>query len=113
MVPVLAYYARTVEADGRRADEPGVRADVAALPGMLKHVDELLADRTLSLEPPNAATLQVLATVRLLGSFEDLRALVQAHACAEPADRLFAEYKVAVPHFIPAEWLDSTATATA
>ena len=109
MVPVLAYYARTVESDGRRADESGVRADVAALPGMLEHVDELLSEGTLTLDPPNAATLQVLATVRLLGSFEDLRPLLNAPPCAEPADRLFAEYKVAVPHFIPAEWLDSAA----
>jgi glutathione S-transferase len=113
MAPLLAYYARTVEADGRRADEPGVRADVAALPGMLNHVDQLLAEGTLSLDPPNAATVQVLATVRLLGAFEDLHAMVHGHACAEPADRLFAQYKVAVPRFIPAEWLDSASAAPA
>ena len=64
------------------------------------------------LEPPNAATLQALATVRLLGAFEDLHAMVHGHACAEPADMLFAQYKVAVPRFIPAEWLDSTAVAS-
>jgi glutathione S-transferase len=112
MVPALAYYARAVESDGRRADEPGVRADLGALPGMLDHADELLATGTLSLEPPNAATVQVLATVRLLGAFEDLHEMVHHHACAEPADTLFAQYKVAVPRFIPPDWLDSTPAAT-
>ncbi len=107
MSPVLAYYIRAAESDGRRANEVGVRADLAALPGMLDHVDRLLAEGTLTLDPPNAATIQLLATVRLLAAFEDLQAMVQARACAEPADRLFAEYKVAVPRFIPSDWLDA------
>jgi glutathione S-transferase len=106
MAPVLAYYTRSVESDGRRPNEHGIRADLAALPAMLDHVDELLAEGTLSLEPPNAATLQLLATVRLLGAFEDLRPMVHAHACWRPAEQLFAEYKAAVPSFIPSEWLE-------
>jgi glutathione S-transferase len=109
MAPMLAYYARAREADGRRANEQGVRADLAALPGMLDHVDELLADGTLTLEPPNAATVQLLATVRLLGSFEDLHAVVHAHPCSGPADQLFAQYQVAVPRFIPSGWLNQPA----
>src|SRR5919204_6367028 len=32
MRPAVRYYARTIEADGRRASEAGVRADLAALP---------------------------------------------------------------------------------
>jgi glutathione S-transferase len=105
MKPLVGYYARTVESDGRRGSEDSVRADLRALPGMLDRVDLLLRDGTLALEPPNAATLQVLATVRLLDAFTDLRPLVREHACAEPASRLFADYPVELPPFMGPEWL--------
>lgn len=105
MRPVVAYYARTVEADGRRADGPGVRADLAALPAMLERIDRLLAEGTLTLDPPNAAALQILPTVRVLGGFEDLRELVQAHACAAPAAELFPEYRAELPRFLDPAWL--------
>jgi glutathione S-transferase len=112
MLPAVAYYARTMEADGRRANEAGVRADLTALPGMLARVDRLLADGTLTLEPVNAATLQILATVRLLGAFEDLGPMLTTHECAAPAAKLFTDYSVAVPRFIPAAWLDAMPAAT-
>jgi glutathione S-transferase len=105
MKPLAAYYARTMESDGRRGSEESVRADLRGLPGMLDRVDRLLADGTLTLEPPNAATFQVLATVRLLDAFKDLRPMVREHACAEPANRLFPDYPVELPSFMDAEWL--------
>jgi glutathione S-transferase len=105
MQPAFVYYARTVEADGRRATDAGIRADLDALPAMLDRADQLLADGTLTLDPPNAATLQVLATVRALDAFEDLRALIAAHACAESARTLFADYEGNVPPFLDADWL--------
>src|SRR5207248_1813910 len=36
--PAVEWYVRTVEADGRRATEAGVRADLAALPALLANV---------------------------------------------------------------------------
>jgi len=104
--PAVAYYARTIEADGRRATEAGVRADLAALPAMLDRADRLLADGTLTLDPPNAATLQILATVRLLDAFEDLHDHVAAHACAAPARQLFADYPARVPRALEPAWLE-------
>ena len=101
-----SYYARTIEADGRRATEAGVRADIAALPAMLERVDRLLADGTLSVDPPNAATLQVLSTVRVLHSFEDLRELVGSHACAAPALDLFDRYPTQLPKLLDPVWLE-------
>jgi glutathione S-transferase len=106
MQPVVAYYARTLEADGRRGSEAAVRADLAALPAMLDHVDRLLQDGTLAVDPPNAATLEVLATVRVLDMFEDLHETVAAHACAEPARGLFPKYRAELPRFLPAEWME-------
>jgi glutathione S-transferase len=103
--PLIRYYGRTIEADGRRADEGGVRADLAALPHLLEHADELLRDGTLTLDPANAASVGVLSTVRLLLAFEDLRDLVDARACAAAARRLFPDYPGTLPRFLPRDWL--------
>jgi glutathione S-transferase len=107
--PLIRYYGRTREADGRRADEAGAHADVAALPQLLDHVDQLLGDGTLTLEPPNAATLQILASVRILLAFDDLRDLVESHACAGPTRRIFPTYPEPMPRFLPADWLPAAA----
>lgn len=104
--PLMRYYARTIEADGRRATAAGVRADLAALPAMLDRVDRLLGDGTLALDPPNAATLQVLVTVRVFDAFADLRELVRAHSCAQPAHELFPHYRAELPPFLDRTWLE-------
>lgn len=102
--PLSVYYARTVEADGRRGSEASARADLAALPGLLDRVDELLADGTLTVDPPNAAALQILTTVRALDAFSDLQELVRAHRCAEPARALFPDYPAELPPFVKPQW---------
>jgi glutathione S-transferase len=43
-VPLARYYTRTIEVDGRRATEAGVRADLEALPALLDHVEQLSAE---------------------------------------------------------------------
>jgi glutathione S-transferase len=103
--PLIRYYGRTREADGRVADEAGIKADLAALPQLLDHVDALMSDGTLTVEPPNAATLQILASVRMMLAFDDLRDLVDAHACAAPARQIFADYPGTLPRFLPRDWL--------
>ncbi len=103
--PMVRYYGRTLEPDGRRADEAGVRADLAALPGLLNHADGLLAGGTLTTNPPNAATLQILSTVRSLEAFADLRAGVAGRPCAAAARRLFPDFPGVLPRFLPPEWL--------
>jgi hypothetical protein len=104
--PAAEWYARTVEADGRRATGAGVRADLAALPALLDHADRLLADGTLTLDPPNAATLQILASVNLMGRFADLAGLVAQHASAAPARELFPHYRAELPPFLDPAWLE-------
>ena len=109
--PALEWYVRTVEADGRRATEAGVRADLAALPALLDHVDRLLGDGTLTLDPPNAATLQIMVSVNLMARFADLAELVASHACAEPARELFSTYRAGLPPFLDPEWLERLRTS--
>jgi glutathione S-transferase len=109
--PAAEWYVRTVEADGRRATEAVVRADLAALPALLDHADQLLEEGTLTLDPPNAATLQIMASVNVLGRYADLAELVASHACAEPARELFPHYRAALPPFLNPEWLEPVRAA--
>lgn len=104
--PMVHYYNRTIEADGRRATEASVQTDLVALPGLLDHADELLADGTLTTDPPNAATLQVLSSVRLLDALTDLHELIGQRPCVRAARELFPEYPGGIPRFLPPEWLD-------
>ena len=51
-------------------------------------------------EAPDAATLQVLCSVRALDGFADLHDQVAAHPCAAPARELFPDYPE-IPAFLP------------
>jgi glutathione S-transferase len=94
------YYARLAH-----ADEAAVRRDLAALPQALDRADELLAQGVLTVDPPNAAALQVLCTVAALEGFSDLHDQVAAHPVAAPARRLFPDYPGPIPSFLPQSWL--------
>ena len=94
-LPAAKYYARAVG-----ADEPAVRRALDALPATLARVDALLADGVLTPAAPDAATLQVLCSVRALDGFADLHDQVAAHPCAAPARALFADYPE-IPAFLP------------
>jgi glutathione S-transferase len=113
MQPAAGYYARTLEADGRRGTHQDVRVDLAMLPGLLEHADQVLDEGTLSLEPPNAATLQIFASITALAAFEDLRELVAGHACAGPAEELLGQYPARLPRFLDAGLLEPVRAATA
>lgn len=100
--PLSRYYAGVV---GANAD--AVRRDLQELPALLDEADRLLADGVLELEPPNAAALQVLSSVRALLGFADLAPVVERNACAAPARALFPEFPPDVaPPFLPADWLE-------
>ena len=107
--PAAWYYARVVD-----ADEATARRVLADLEPVLDRVDALLADGVLATAEPNAATLQVLCSVRALRpSFADLHDQVAAHPCAAAARRLFPAYPEPVPPFLPAEWLAAPAGSAA
>jgi glutathione S-transferase len=104
--PPARYFARTLEADGRRVKtDADARRDLEAVPALLDRTDQLLADGTLTLDPPNAATLQVLSSVALLRAFADLQPLIDERPCGAAARQLYPQYPGPIPAFIPPDWL--------
>jgi glutathione S-transferase len=94
--PVSMYYARVAHADAGH-----VRRDIAELPRMLDHVDELIAEKVITRNPPNAATLQVMCTVRSLLGFSDFADQVGARSFAPLARELFPHFpEEQVPPFV-------------
>ena len=105
-VPMARYYARTIEEDGRRATDASVRADLEALPALLDHVEKLSADGILATDPPNAATLQIFSSLRLLDALTDLHDLIGERPPVKAARQLFPDYPSGLPRFLPQEWLE-------
>ncbi len=64
-------------------------ADLAGLPEKLDHIDALIAVGTLGNEQPNAADLQIGATLRVLLSVEDLHPLLLDRPAITLAERFF------------------------
>jgi glutathione S-transferase len=94
--PISRYYAWVA-----RASKDHARQDVAALPTMLDQVGELIEQRVVTTETPNAATLQVMCTVRSLLGFSDFEELIEARSYAPLARELFPDFPTAiVPPFV-------------
>jgi len=87
------------------ASDASARTDLEALPGMLDHVDELLADGVIGGAEPNAADLQIATSVRLMLNFADLAPAIEGRPAADHARRLVARYPGHVPPIFPAGWL--------
>jgi glutathione S-transferase len=95
-VPAIGALARI-----SHADEATVRETLVRLPGLLDHVDGLIAERTIGGEQPNAADFQILSGVRVLLEFEDLTGLVEGRPCAAAARRLFPDWDGPIPGDLP------------
>lgn len=98
--PLVAMSARLNE-----ASDENVRADLAALPGMLQRIDDWIAEGVLGGEKPNAADLQIGTSVRLLMTLQDLREAIAGRPAGELAMRIAPEYAGDAPPILPAEWL--------
>ena len=105
-LPVARYYARAIG-----ADEAAARRALTELPAMLDRADGLLADGTLATDLPNAATLQILASVRAIDAFADLQPLLAGRPSQAAARELFPDFPGPVPAFIPPAWLGVAAPA--
>jgi glutathione S-transferase len=82
-----------------------VRADLAALPGILARIDDYIAAGTLGGSALNAADLQVSTSLRLMMTLDDLRPAISAHPAGELAFRAVPEYPGRVPPVLPDAWL--------
>jgi cytochrome P450 family 135 len=103
--PLAQVTGPVARAFDRSATDAATRADVEAIPGMLDHVDELIAAGTIGdPDAPNAADFQIATTVRELLSLGDLRKLVEGRPCEDLARRVLPDWDDC-PVRIPADWL--------
>jgi glutathione S-transferase len=71
--------------------------DLAGLPAKLDHVDRLAAEGIVGGDAPNAADLQIGATLRVLLTVGDLRPLLEGRPAEQIARRWFPDYAGEVP----------------
>jgi glutathione S-transferase len=99
--PLVALSARLNE-----ATDEHVRADLAALPGMLQRVDDWIAAGILGGEQLNAGDYQVATSVRLLMTLEDLRPYIADRPAGRLAMRVDPDYPGSAPPILPDAWLE-------
>jgi glutathione S-transferase len=87
------------------ADDEHVRADLAGLPGLLDHVDELLRAGTIGGAEPNVADFQIATSTALLASLGDVAPLLAGRPALEHAQRVAAGYPGHTPKVFPEAWL--------
>lgn len=98
--PLVAAAARL-----NRAGDENVRADLAALPGMLQRIDDWIAEGVLGGDQANAADLQIGASLRLLMTLDDVRPAIESRPAGELAMRVAPDYPGKAPPILPPEWL--------
>jgi glutathione S-transferase len=89
----------------------GVERWARELPALLDHADELIASGTIGGDSPNAADLQIGASVALLLKVEDLRSAIEPRPCAALARRLFSFPGEIPAGALPGEWLGATGSS--
>jgi glutathione S-transferase len=99
--PVAWYYARIVSG----TTDESIRAQLAALPEHLDHVDALIAAGVIGGEEPNAADFQIATTVRVLLNYPQLQPLIESRPAAELAMRIIPRFGRPLPIELPADWI--------
>lgn len=89
------------------ATAEAVSADLRALPAHLDRIDAWIGDGVVTdAAQPNAASLQIASSVRLLATLADVRPLLEGRPCHALAMALFAQFPGEVPAgALPAERL--------
>jgi glutathione S-transferase len=83
-----------------------LHGDLAGLPAKIAHIEQLAQDGVLDGELPNAADLQIAATIRVLLPLGDLGPLFEDSAAERIALRFFPSYPGSVPQgAYPAGWV--------
>jgi glutathione S-transferase len=87
-----------------QVSDASTRSDLLALGGHLDRVDRWVGDGLLGGTEPNAADLQIGASLQLALTLDDLRPLIDGRPGARPAAFL-APIPGAAPAVLPAGWL--------
>ncbi len=95
------------------SSDENVRADLAALGGLLDRVDGLIAAGTIDGEELNAADFQIATTVRLAMTLQDLRPLIESRPAGKHAERVQPKLSGDIPPVLPAAWLEPLKSASA
>src|SRR3954469_2535087 len=88
-----------------RADDEAVRHDLASFPGWLKRIDDWIAEGVLGSDPPNAADLQIGASIHLAMTLDDLRPAIAARPAGQLAMRAIPDFPGQAPPILPPAWL--------
>lgn len=104
--PLGWYFARVVSG----ATDESIRAQLAALPDQLDHVERLIAAGVIGGDQPNAADFQIATSVRVLLNFPQLRPLIESRPAAELAMRIAPRFGALLPIKLPAEWVPQPAS---
>lgn len=99
--PIVAYAARY-----NQADDDHVLADLNALPGLIDHVDALIADGVIGGPEPNAADFQIATSLALLLTADDIRPLIAGRPAGELANRLVPGFPGHTPPVLPPSFLE-------
>jgi glutathione S-transferase len=94
------------------ASDAAARADMHALPSHLEHVRELIARETIGGQAPNAADLQIGASVRQLGAIADVGPLLAGHSAVALTRHFPPMVGYIPPGTAPGEWLAGFEAAT-
>ncbi|MHB8694324.1 MAG: glutathione S-transferase family protein [Solirubrobacteraceae bacterium] len=99
LTPVVPVFAHQVGASDER-----VQRDLAELPGLLDHVDELLEQGVIGGPELGAADYQIGASVRMLLAMQDAGRAVEGRPAEAFARRVVPDYP-AIPAALPVHWL--------
>lgn len=106
--PIVALSARF-----NQATDEHVRADLAALPALLDHVDELIGDGVIGGSEPNAADLQIAPSLALLMTLDDVRPVLEGRPAGALAQQLVPDFPGHAPPVLPPAWLAPLRATTA
>jgi glutathione S-transferase len=109
MKPLAWYFSRVVSG----TTEESLRAELAAIPAQLDHVDELIEAGVIGGDPPNAADFQIATSVRVLLNFPQLEPLIAGRPAGELAMKIVPGFGQALPVDIPASWVPRAAPSAA
>ncbi|MBA2440589.1 MAG: glutathione S-transferase [Thermoleophilaceae bacterium] len=98
--PLFAAGARV-----NKATDDAVRGDLAALPGMLGHVDALIGEGVIGGAQRNAADFQIASSLRTLMCFDDIRPAIEGRSAERLAREVAPSYPGHVRPGLPADWL--------